>query len=271
MKTNTHLAKLHKKYQLILEKKRIHTTHGFDLIIRQDLKKIVHSLYELKNISTMDLITRFFSARIHRQVSRIICGNARSRLHHIGFEIYEPMDLVVNVFKQQMKKYNNENNSIIKVLKIQRFPASQAFQARVNAYSEIMRLWIKLYQSTYMLELFDIHHPVHVQENTAQEQIIEKPMIEHLLSTNKSIAPKKLMPNRRIFKSDAIWHYAIHVRNQDIVRQLHACFKKWVHDHSDYKLAFASIVTNANDGSFLTKIINIRQGIELEFIAQQDT
>jgi len=261
---------IQKNYQLILRKKRIQTARQFDLIIRKDLKKIVYSLYELKNISTLDILSRFFGQNVIQPVMKTILGNARHRLHHIGFEIYEPMDLVIDIFKQRMNKFNEGSNHPIKVLKIHRFPASKAFQARVNAYSEIMRLWIQLYHSTFMLELFDIHRPVQLHKSD-YNLTTDKPMIAHLLNPEKKIIPKQhLISNQGVFKQDAIWHYAIHVNSQDIVRQLHVFFQKLVVHAPDYKLAFTSIVTNANDGSFLTKIINARQGIELEFIAQED-
>jgi len=269
IKNYKNLEYLKRIYQPILQTKKIRTAKNFNLIIQQDLIKLVHSLYELKNISTLNFLSLFFTESIRHTVMNIISKNAQHRLHHIGFEIYAPMDLVVDIFKQQMKRMNQSRNSKLKIIKIHRFPASKAFQARVNAYSEIMRLWIELYQHTFMLELFEIHHPIQIHQNLEHELVLDKPMIEQLLSPNTSIVPKQLMPNRLIFKQDTIWHYAIQVNNQDIVRQLHDCFKNWIRHTQDYQLAFSSIVTNTNDGSFLTKIINVRQGIELEFIAQE--
>jgi len=255
---------LKKKYGTNLRKKKINTAQDLDLIIRQDLEKIVYSLYELKRTSTFDILHNFFNEKNVKPISKIISRNIRTQLHHIGFEINEPMDLVVDVFEQRMQKINMRQNTKIKIIKMKRFPASTAFQKRVNAFTEIMKLWIQIYDYTLLIELFDIHHPIDFLQdndfNTSHQ------MIEYLVNpSNNTVHHKNLLPDHSLFKRDPIWHYAIYIDSKKRVKQLHNYFTQLEQDTNDYKLVFSSIITNKKD-AFLTKIINVSKGVEIEFI-----
>ena len=229
------LLNLHKK---TLDVKNIKTKQDLIKIIRLDFEKIIYALSELENKETPQLLKEFFSE--HKEVvPDILAQLERSHLYHIGFEVNEPLELVLFGFKNSIKKFSQGLDGELKILRVLLFPASQAFQKRVNAYADIMRIWMQIRNHELMLELFDIHHPV--------DRVIPK---------NKYQVDVK----------DNIWHYAVYVDSAEKVRQLHNYFKNLVETHTIYHLPFKSIIDNKNDGSFLTKIINKQTKIEIEFV-----
>lgn len=235
MKLLENLLSLHEE---TLAVKNIKTRQELIKIMRLDYEKIVYSLSELIEKETPLLIKNFFSENEELVPEILVQLNGRN-LYHIGFEINEPLDLVLYGFKHRIKNLSQRLGAEIKILRILFFPASQAFQNRVKAYADIMRIWLQVDNRELMLELFDIHHPVH------------QVLTEH---------------RHCIDLKDSIWHYAFYVDSADKVRILHNNFKRLAEKSNAYHMPFESIIINRHDGSFLTKIINIKKNIEVEFV-----
>jgi hypothetical protein len=246
--------------------KNIWTKQELINIIRIDFEKILYALFELKTKSIPQLLTDFFSEN-KKIVPNILAKLEGKSLSHIGFEINEPLAIVLYGFNHVLNKFNQTFGTQFKIIKVFRFPASLAFQHRVNAFVEVLRIWIQLNNREVMLELFDIHHKIDTFLLGNQFKIKKRGII------NNSYANESFLINHSnaitpIITRDEIWHYAIDVDNSNEVTQLHNYFKRLVEQNDIYKLPFESIVKNNNDGSFYTKIINQKKRMEMEFVTQ---
>ncbi len=249
------------QHQKPLKVKHIFNKQDFISIVRVDYEKIMYALLELRNKPAFYIINDFFHKN-EKHVREVMTKLKGDYLSHIGFEILEPLDLSEYGFEYGFNRFNEELGTEMYVTQIQRFPASQAFQDRVKAFTEIMRIWIQLDEREVMLELFDIHKPVDdyfLARNTTNIRTI---------CDNKYIFPHA---HTIYFAKDEIWHYALDVNTADNVRVLHNYFQYLANQDDDYFLPFKEIVNNKNDGSFYTKIINKQRRIEIEFVTHVDT
>ena len=253
-------------YQDSLDLKNIHTRQELLHIARIDMEKIISRLFDVQNSTVADVVSHFFDAD-QALVPEILARLDEKFLYHCGFEIYEPLDLIVSHgFRHWVKKFNQVLDARIHIGEALRFPASQAFQDRVQASVEIMRLWIHVDDHPLMLELFDIQRPV--APFLPDCKTMKHRSLPRLLpGSPSSYAP--YYSASQLFKNDTIWHYAIYVERPEQVLHIHQAFQDYVHRNPGYELPFTSIVQNKYDGSFYTKIIHRRRGIELEFVTQQ--
>lgn len=248
------------QYQKPLRVKNILNKRDLLKIIRVDYEKIVYALLELRNKPAFYVISDFFHKN-NTHVSKVMSKLKGDYLSHIGFEVLEPLNLSEYGFEHGFNRFNKELGTDMYVTQVQRFPASQAFQDRVEAFTEIMRIWIQLDNREVMLELFDIHKPVNEY------------FLTHNTGTNHAIGDDNhIFPHAHsiYFAKDEIWHYALDVNAADDVRVLHDYFKYLAGQNDNYLLPFTDIVNNKNDGSFYTKIINKQRRIEIEFVTHVD-
>lgn len=248
------------QYQKPLRVKNILNKQDLLKIIRVDYEKIVYALLELRNKPAFYVISDFFHKN-DKHVSEVMNKLKGDYLSHIGFEVLEPLNLSEYGFEHGFNRFNEELGTDMFVTQVQRFPASQAFQDRVEAFTEIMRIWIQLDHREVMLELFDIHKPVNeyfLTHNTGTGHAIDDE--NHVFPHAHTI----------YFAKDEIWHYALDVNAADDVRALHDYFKQLASQDDNYLLPFTDIVNNKNDGSFYTKIINKQRRIEIEFVTHVD-
>lgn len=252
-----------RSYQKPLGDKDVLSEQDLVKIIKIDCEKIYSALTELSKKNVAQILQEFFGEE-SELVPDILAYSKREELCHIGFEIYEPLDMALEGFRHTFDRLNASVGTRFAISKLLRFPASAFFQSRVNAYTEIMRIWVELNGREFMLELFDIHRPVDIFS------VERKHRFNQLLadSTSKAGEGSHAGSNswRDVFSRDKIWHYAIDVRSSEDVLQLHEDFKKFAVDHNTYILPFENIVHNPNDGSFYSKIINKDLGVELEFV-----
>ncbi|MGH8499673.1 MAG: hypothetical protein ACRERV_12840, partial [Methylococcales bacterium] len=115
-----------------------------------------------------------------------------------------------------------------------------------------------------MLEFFDIAHPLTGVPDA------DRNMIYHLnpqaLLTNGWKSPHHRPAMQHWFCNDSIWHYSIRVGSRDAILQLHEeTFRELTAAVPHYRLVYEAPVENRHDGSFHTKIINLDNGVELEF------
>jgi hypothetical protein len=236
-------------------------------IIRMDFVKMIYALLEARNKTGFQVINDIFMER-KDDILGLLDESEGERLYHIGFEVNQPMDLVLYSFHYWIKKFNQtfgHGRDILDVLKFLRFPASQAFQKRVNAYVEIMRIWIRIDEREVMLELFDIHHPLSILETRCKtgEETGEQGAIDSHVDYHFEIAG--------LFAEDAIWHYAVYMKDPRRVAGLHDVFIKMAGSDNRFHLPFASLVRNPHDGSLYTKMINRQKHMEIEFVTELDS
>lgn len=250
-------------HEQILAKKNIYTTSELLQLIKIDFEKTIHALLEVRNKEAHQMVRAFFEG--HEEIVSDIEPAIGRHLYHFGFEIYEPLDVVLYGFERWIERSKQILGIDIKVSKFLRFPASAQFQKRVGAYTEIMRIWLQVEERELMLELFDIYRPARpfLPESVA----INTRNIQALLSNN-GFFPHHDDVMRKLFAKDNIWHYAIYVTSQEKIWKLHNNFSPFVLQNDAYKLAYDAPVLNKHDGSFHTKIINQVKGLEIEFVTQ---
>jgi len=249
------------QHQKPLRVKNILDKQNLLKIIRVDYEKIVYALLELRNKPAFYVISDFFQKNDKHVVSKVMDKLKDEHLSHIGFEILEPLNLSEYGFEHGFNRFNEELGTEMRVTQVQRFPASQAFQDRVDAFTEIMRIWIQLDHREVMLELFDIHKPVN------EYFLTHHTATGHTIDGENHIFPHA---HTMYFAKDDIWHYALDTETADDVLALHDYFKYLASHDDNYKLPFKDIVNNKNDGSFYTKIINKQRRIEIEFVTHVD-
>ncbi|MBF0100921.1 MAG: hypothetical protein HQK77_08445 [Desulfobacterales bacterium] len=255
------------QYKNTLTKKHIRTHQELMKVIRIDFEKMIFALMEVKNKKGLHIISDFFG-KDKNNVLAILPELSEKNLYHLGFEVNQPMDLILYSFKYWIDKFNHQFKDSINEIKISRqlrFPASQAFQNRVNAYVEILRIWLELDHRELMLELFDIHHPlaISMMNDGYDSESDGHPHVTCIKDYPTAIS--------RLLAGDSIWHYAIYVNHPNEVEKLHTYFKALVTQDMTYELPFVSLVNNKHDGSLYTKIINKKKRIELEFVTEIDS
>ncbi len=248
-----------------LRRKNVHSKQRLLQIIKLDLDKLTHALLEVKERRTWPLLKNFFADHeaLLPKITARLEGNA---IDHLGFEIHEPLDLVLHGLNHWMTKTRRTFQCSLEIHDFLRFPASDAFQTRVGGYTEIMRLWIQLNERTLMLELFDIHRPV--DEFFAKG--LPKPLTHRnfdCLVTHTGTVGRDAEQVKSLFQGDAIWHYALPVRSFADVMQLHEELQTLTAGDPTYRLPYAAPVRNRGDGSLHTKIINRAADLEIEFVA----
>ena len=253
----------------LLGRKNIRNKGQLLQLIKIDLDKLTHALVEVKENRAPAVLQRFF------ETSSVDWKDVRGHLvgpsiYHVGFEIHEPIDLVlygINHWIEQSKRSLGVNMRVCDRL---RFPASIAFQQRVGAYTEILRIWLEVDETVLMLELFDIHRP-------ADSAIQSAPKPTHrnfhgLFRVNDAAQGHGNRLNL-LFGTDPIWHYALYVRGPADVMELHSKFKELAVSNSNYTLPYEAPVYNQHDRSFHTKIVRpaneIGTRLELEFVTQK--
>jgi hypothetical protein len=259
------IDKLFSLHRDSLSRKNIFSKEELMQIIRIDFEKMIFSLLEMRNKSSRQLISDFFGKDVPALLA-MLPELEKQPIYHLGFEVNQPMDLILYSFDYWIRKFNHhfsDGKERFRIVKLLRFPASIEFQKRVNAYVEIMRIWIELDHKEKMLELFDIYHPVSPLTASGKREIIVQTLPnESRTDYNEAIA--------RLLSGDTIWHYAIYLDHPLKVEKLHASFRQLAEDRAEYELPFLSLVNNKHDGSLYTKIINRKKRMELEFVTELD-
>lgn len=232
-------------------------------VIRIDFEKMIFSLLEMRAKSCNQLICDFFGKDAPALIE-LFPELQRQSIYHLGFEVNQPMDLILYSFNYWIDKFNrhfSDDKERFRIVNLFRFPASLEFQKRVGAYVEIMRIWIELDHKVHMLELFDIYHPVSSLSTWGKrETVVQTLPEERRTEYNEAIF--------RLLAGDTIWHYAIYMDRPEKVERLHVFFRKLSQVQFDYDLPFLSLVNNKHDGSLYTKIINRKKSMELEFVTE---
>jgi len=242
--SNHNLTKLFQQYQSVLQIKEINVEEMLAQAIEFDFKKAFYALTEIQSVDVNQILKNFFLDAVAMPE---LLANPLG-LNHIGFECCQPLDVVFANLPNWLEKFSLAFQESVTLKKSLRFSASQAFQQRVNAKVEILCLWLSVGEKLLMLELFDIARP-----------------ITNLLPNNVSEFDKQQAAMAALFSSDNIWHYSINVGEQEQVERLHQELQTLCEQNAYYKLAYNAPIQNQYDGSFHTKLINLKCHLELEF------
>ncbi len=257
---DSRVALLLNTYSSLLNTKQIDNEQALSEVLSCDFEKVFHALVEIQSVDANQVLENFFSD-CSISIPPILVNNCSYKLSHVGFEICEPLDIVMENLPLWIEKLSSIFSKTVTLKKELRFSASVAFQKRVNATVEILCLWLQIDEQLLMLELFDIAHP-----------------ITHLLPSGQTLLnpfdanknePHQALAMRYFFQNDSIWHYSISVGNKEVVQQLHEEFTILTTQQPHYKLAYPTPIQNHYDGSFHTKLIDVTQHLELEFVTHQ--
>ena len=262
-------------------------------LIKFDYEKVLLALAEVKSRRVADVLQSFFAG--HDDLLAQVYPRVNLRqLFHVGFEIYEPMDLVVEGFNHWCRRFGRLLETDIQVVRFQRFPASAAFQKRVGATTEIMRIWLQVGDQELMLELFDIHRPTptlppktsgafgiqfcrNAEGGGDAGDLRGCLVLLDAMRRGTGLTPGPMAGQtdeilQLLFGNDPIWHYAIAVPERRTVDILHETFARLIAQprqsgqQSCFQLPYSACVHNHNDGSYHTKLIRRDKHMELEFV-----
>lgn len=250
----------------LLARKNIQRRNELLRLIRLDLDKLTHALLEVQHNRAVPVLRDFFGDSLNEEwVGAMLAEEA---IYHVGFEIHEPMGLVLHGIYHWIEQSKQALGVSMRVKEYMRFPASPAFQGRVGAYTEIMRIWLQVDERTLMLELFDIHRPA---DPVLSSELKLTHRNFHGLFRKEDLTTGHQQRLETLFAKDPIWHYALHVKNPDCVSKLHQEWQALAAEDSSYFLPYTAPVHNRYDDSYHTKLVRMHPGgrrLELEFVTK---
>lgn len=249
-------------YQAQLTAKSILSSNDLIQTIAIDFEKIMHALLEVHHKPSARVLDDLFGT--DQQITAYAKSLLKSpKMFHVGLEVYEPLDVVLYGFDQWIKRSRGILGMDIHMSRHLRFVASMAFQQRVGAFAEIVRLWLTVDDEQLMLELFDIHRPVQIRPSGTNTRNL------NLLLNNKGIYPNHDLAMKKLFEQDQIWHYALELQSAEMVDALHHEVLALANQNSIYRVVYPQPVHNIQDLSYHTKIINTAIQTEVEFVADK--
>lgn len=255
----------------LLGRKNIWVKQDLIQAIMLDLDKLTHALMELQDSRASDILQQFFAA------SSMNLEGIDDRLHepyvnHVGFEIYEPLDLVLYGIQHWIDQSRKKIGASIEIQHSLRFRASIAFQQRVGAFTEIMRIRLLVNDRVLMLELFDIYRPLEEHIRKGSHKLTHRNF--QGLFRPEDAPPGHEQRLARLFAADPIWHYAFHVKRPQDVIDLHEQVQTLAANSPKFRVPYANPIHNKGDGSLHTKVISdATPGFarsELEFVTQYE-
>jgi len=260
----TRLDKLVKRHRYALEKKGVDSTSSLLQAVRLDLVKACFVLAEIHNRTAADVVREFFADH-PGIVPEILPKLDQPRLHHLGFEVHEPHDIVLPGFYYWTKQFSRRLDLPIRINGTLRFPSSTNFQKRVGAYTEMMQIWVEVNGRELLIEMFDIYRPRPTTWPPVKQALNFSTWSTwcHALDSDQT---QVRLPS--LLVNDKIWHYGIHVSDPAGVEALNDTLTGFIADKRQYKLSYQKPVLNPRDTSLHIKIINQPQGLEIEFLTQ---
>lgn len=260
------LFRLHRD---LLKQKNILRKQDLIEVIKLDLDKLTHALVDMQDTTAMDVLRGFF-AGTDINTAEIDGKLQLPYINHVGFEIYEPLDLTVFGIQRWVALSRTTLGARIKIQNSLRFPASAAFQERVGAYTEIMRIGLLVNERMLMLELFDIRRPLDDVLKAGSHKLKHRNF--HGLFRAEESRPGHRQRLAQLFSSDQIWHYAFHLKQPEDVRALHDEMLSLAAANPVFRVPYAKPVHNEHDRSLHTKIISqadaSRARTEIEFVTE---
>jgi len=268
---NDNIRRMLDIYKDILDKKFINSTEELINVIRIDFEKIIYALLEIENKKSNQLLNYFFNDQNEFLQIRLLMNNS---IYHVGFEINEPIDLFLYGLVYWISKFNQYFKKSLKIIKYLRFPSSNELQQSMNAYIEIIRVWLKVDNRQLMLELFDVQHKskyLSKLKNNNFDQYCDKNCDKSCDENCDIYFSNYFKFITSLFENDNIFHYALFVDNAQKVIKIHNELINLSKTNSNFVMPFNDkIIKNINDGSYFTKIKNINKKMQVEFVTELD-
>lgn len=260
----TRFNKLLKRHRYALEKKGVGSASSLLQAARLDLVKACFVLAEIYNRTAAGVVRQFFAGH-PAIVPEILAKLDQPRLHHLGFEVHEPHDIVLPGFYRWTQQFSQWLGIPIQINGTLRFPSSTNFQERVGAYTEMMQIWVEVGGRELLVEMFDIYRP----------RPAAWPPVKQALNFGGGPAWRRAFGSGQsrvklssLLADDKIWHYGLHVSDPAGVEALNDTLTAFIAGKPQYKLSYQKPVLNPRDTSLHIKIINQAQGLEIEFLTQ---
>lgn len=261
---NTRVAKLLKRHHFVCVKKGLDAQPELLQAVRLDLIKAFFVLNEIYSRTAVDVIHEFFTEQPDI-VPQVLPYLDQTHLHHLGFEVHEPHDLILPGFYRWLPHFSRWLGLPLQVNGTLRFPASTAFQERVGANTEMMQIWVGLADRELLIEMFDIFRP-RTNSWSAIRQSLHFSTWQAWCRDFQAGQHRVRLP--WLLAGDKIWHYGIHIIDPAAVEGLHNHLRRVTEQHDTYRLAYDQPVYNPRDTSLHTKIMNQKVGLEIEFLTQ---
>jgi hypothetical protein len=257
----TQIAKLLKRHQHALAQKGLDTPDSLLQAVRLDMVKSYSVLAEVHERSAEGVVREFF-AEDHDIIAHILPHLDQTNLHHLGFQVHEPHDLILPGFYRWLPHFSEWLKVSLQVNGTLRFPSSINFQERVGAYTEMMQIWVEMAGCELLIEMFGIYKP----RDNGWPPVKKMLAFSHWADWCQKEQNPVNLP--KLLAGDDIWHYGIHVRDTAAVNTLDIHLQQFITDKAQYKLVYDQPVHNPHDNSFHIKIRNQKLGLEIEFLTQ---
>ncbi len=256
------LNHLLRRHRYALSQKGLDSTGALLPAIRLDLLKAWAVLAEIHARTAAGVVHQFFAGQPDI-VPHILPRLDQPHLHHLGFEVHEPHDLILPGFYRWMPHFGRWLAAPLRINGTLRFPSSLNFQERVGAYTEMMQIWVEVEGRELLIEMFDIYRP----RTNDWVPVKQAANFDHWSAWCRA-ANRQQPPLPALLAGDNIWHYGIHIATPNGVEALHQRFRQLIEQNAVYRLAYPQPVHNPRDTSLHTKIINEELGLEIEFLTQ---
>jgi len=187
----------------------------------------------------------------HDILSRV----AERRADHLGFRIYVPMDVYMEVLPLWTAELGWE------LVGTKRFAPSARFQERVGGSAEMAQVWVRTTEAVIQIELFDIH--TRLEGDSA---VLATMSADLLKQPEDCPGARSWAP----FDTDDIWHYGILLSSTDDVTAVHRELSAMVRGGNDLVLHNEEVVINPWHGSQHTKVSRPGRRTEIELLSYMD-
>ena len=181
----------------------------------------------------------------------ILSRSTERRADHLGFRIYVPMDVYMEVLPLWTVGLGWE------LLGTKRFAPSARFQERVGGGAEMAQVWIETPEGLFQIELFDIH--TRLEGDTA---LLATIAAELLKDPEACPGARSWVP----FTTDEIWHYGVLLGSTADVGVVHRQLSEAA-SKGDLLLHNEEVVINLWHGSHHTKVSTLGRKIEVELLS----
>ena len=252
-----------KRHRYALEKKGIASPSSLLYAIRFDVVKACFVLGEIYSRQPDEVVREFFTDQ-PGIVPEILPKLDHPHLHHLGFEVHEPHDIVLPGFYHWTQQFSHWFDIPIRINGTLRFPASTNFQERVGAYTEMMQIWVEVNGRELLIEMFDIYRPRETSRVAKRWSGVGHR--QKLLQNDAPFQQAGVLSS--LLKGDKIRHYGLHVSGPTGIEALNDTLTSFIADKRHYELSYEKPVLNPRDTSLHIKIINRARGLEIEFLTQ---
>ncbi|MGH8475382.1 MAG: hypothetical protein ACRER2_06360, partial [Methylococcales bacterium] len=120
-RVSTTISELWIAHQVALRIKDIHDERALRRILCCDFEKVLHALVDVQSVDTEQLLREVFFPDQPGVAQSVLSGITSRRLNHVGFEIFEPLDMVLQGIDYWIENLNRDLGQRITNKRILRF------------------------------------------------------------------------------------------------------------------------------------------------------